>query len=720
MSSSELSIYSVAKNTSSQLFSRFSLRARFFALSFFLLFGSLGIVYVVVRPQYDQVLIDERVTIVSEQQNYAITSADRDIRNWFTITTYLTKIFSSRPVQFELALKDQIETHPDLIRISVVSLQTGDELEAQSSLFANRDYPISQSDWQPSRVDSSLSVAFFRDSSMTICATRLQTSLFDKPYLLTCYFNATDVFRRLLSLPLSEAAQTALFLDHHHALSLVASSPNYQPFSDLRVSLLSQTRIIEHDGMAYLMISSPFRTVSLHFLVFIPLDVILEPATRLMLFSLSFISVVLLISFVIGWIGSAQVTKPVQMLVDSVKPMQTLDFSKPIHPSSLPELRVLSLTIDSMRQTLDRYQKLNVEKIIFEEWKNKLLMRYSEDMIGIAGGDDRFTFQNKRFSELCKKLGFQNAPTREQFFGHHLVKIVKKSKTTEQVATFEMERYQSEIELAFKDLTESYRTQTIALYNSEKILMGSFIILHDLTQERELEKIKSETMNIIIHELRSPLNSVIGFSDLLLQPMDFDEQSKKEFITMIHESGNRLLKLVNRFLDVMRLESGRQEIVRTEVNLAFIVQMLIDSLRAQAQKKSVQFSFKYNTPIPAISASEDLMAEAIQNLMTNAIKYGDEHRTIDLELRADADQVIFSITDYGYGIPPEAQSKLFTKFYRVPNSKSSKEIGTGLGLAYVKEIVTRHGGTISLESNEQIGCRFTITLPLKTNEPVEV
>jgi signal transduction histidine kinase len=405
--------------------------------------------------------------------------------------------------------------------------------------------------------------------------------------------------------------------------------------------------------------------------------------------------------------------------VESVKPMQSLDFSKPIPPSSLPELRTLSLTIDSMRQTLDRYQRLNVEKIIFEEWKNKLLMTYSEDLIGIAGGDDRFTFQNKRFAELCKELGFQSAPTRDEFFRHHSVKILKRSKSTESIATFETERYQSELEITFGETIQAYRTQTIALFTSDKVLMGSFIILHDLTQERELEKIKAETMNIIVHELRSPLNSVIGFSDLLLQPMEFDEAQRKEFITLIHEGGNRLLRLVNRFLDVMRLESGRQEIVRQPVDLPNIVRYLMNSLQAQAQKKSINFSLKCSEPFPTIYASEDLMTEAIQNLMTNAIKYGGKNRTIEMELHADADTVRFSITDYGYGIPPEAQSKLFTKFYRVPNQKS-KEIGTGLGLAYVKEIVTRHGGTISLDSNPQIGCCFTITLPIKAPSAVEL
>lgn len=700
--------------------SRFSLRARFLLFVSLLLLGSLAVVYIFVRPQYDKVLIEERIALVSAQQHYAIAFAERDLSRWLGIAKYLSALFSSRPEHFDLALKDQIGTTPDLIRISVLSVQTGDELEAHNSLFPNQSYTIPPGAWQLSRTDSSISFAFHRDSSLYICALQLQTSLFSKPYVLTCYFDASEFIERLLSSSLSDYTQSAIFLNRHDSLLLCTSTSNFTFIPELQYPSVLKTQMADFSGKSYLMISSMFQIVPLHLLVLIPKEVITRPATNLMVFSTSFVIGVFLLSFVAAWVISTQVTKPVRRLVEAVKPMQSLDFSHEVPASPIPELRLLSQTLDSMRKTLDRYQKLNVEKIIFEEWKNKLLMTYSEDLIGIAGGDDRFTFQNKRFAELCKKLGFQTAPTREQFFHHHLLKVIKKSNTTEQIATFEMKRYQSEIELMFKDSMESYRVQTVALYNSEKVLMGSFIILHDLTQERELEKVKAETMNIIVHELRSPLNSVIGFSDLLLQPMDFDEASKKEFITMIHNSGNRLLKLVNRFLDVMRLESGQQEIVRTNVNLISIVQYLIDSLRAEAEKKSVRFAFKHDAQIPITQASEDLMIEAIQNLMTNAIKYGGPNRTIDLELHADEHQVIFSITDYGYGIPPKAQEKLFTKFYRVPHPHANKEIGTGLGLAYVKEIVTRHGGTISFESNPTIGCCFTISLPIKATTSTEL
>jgi hypothetical protein len=455
--------------------SRLSLRTRFFLLSSLLLFVSLVVVYAFVRPQYDQALLAERTTIVSEQQRYAIQAADRELSTWFSIAKYLATMFSTRPEQFETALRDQIGTHPNLIRISVLSLQTGDELEAQNSNFPNRDYPIAESDWQASLIDSSISVAFCRaDSAETVCAVRLNTSLLEKPYLLTCLFDASQLFRTLLSLPLSEETELALFLNRAPMPTLLASTSNFKLVSELSLSSLSESRLITHEGKAYLLMASPFQTVAMHFVTLIPREVILEPANRLMIFSLSFIGTVLVIMFVVGWVASAQVTKPVQELVDSVKPMQSLDFSQPVPPSSLPELRTLSLTIDSMRQTLDRYQKLNVEKIIFEEWKNKLLMTYSEDLIGIAGGDDRFTFQNKRFAELCHELGFQTAPTRDEFFRHRSVKIVKRSKSTESLATFEAERYQSELEITFGETVQAYRTQTVALYTAEKNF-GRFI-----------------------------------------------------------------------------------------------------------------------------------------------------------------------------------------------------------------------------------------------------
>ena len=120
--------------------------------------------------------------------------------------------------------------------------------------------------------------------------------------------------------------------------------------------------------------------------------------------------------------------------------------------------------------------------------------------------------------------------------------------------------------------------------------------------------------------------------------------------------------------------------------------------------------------IPSMGAKE-LIFDAVQNLVSNAVKYGDSERTIDLNLVKKDDNISISCTDYGYGLSIEDQQKVFDKFFRVKsNPKLAKEKGTGLGLAYVKEIMHRHGGDVTLESSDEIGCKFTLIFPLTVDK----
>jgi signal transduction histidine kinase len=165
-------------------------------------------------------------------------------------------------------------------------------------------------------------------------------------------------------------------------------------------------------------------------------------------------------------------------------------------------------------------------------------------------------------------------------------------------------------------------------------------------------------------------------------------------------------------LDISRLESRRIDHPKTPTNVVDIVTSVGESLKPQLLKKSLSIEYSMQPDLPDVPVAPDLFREAISNLVSNAIKYGGENRTIDVSLSATQTDILFSILDHGYGIPAEAQEKLFTKFYRVRAYESANEIGTGLGLAYVKEIVSFHGGTITLESNETIGCKFTMAFPI--------
>jgi signal transduction histidine kinase len=243
---------------------------------------------------------------------------------------------------------------------------------------------------------------------------------------------------------------------------------------------------------------------------------------------------------------------------------------------------------------------------------------------------------------------------------------------------------------------------------------GSLVVFHDLTTERQIDQMKTEMINVIVHELRNPLNSIMGFTSLMIDDPGLGEEERLHFLQIVHESSHNLNQLINRFLEIQRLELGKVNYPKQMTDLKLMLEFLVESQQPVAMKKAITFNVSIAPSLPEIYVSATLMREAYLNLISNAIKYGDENRSIDIELFLRDSSMIFMITDHGYGISAEDQKKLFTKFFRVmSNAKAAEQVGTGLGLAHVKSIVAFHQGTIQLESNPDIGCKFTLIIPIQ-------
>jgi len=228
-----------------------------------------------------------------------------------------------------------------------------------------------------------------------------------------------------------------------------------------------------------------------------------------------------------------------------------------------------------------------------------------------------------------------------------------------------------------------------------------------------VDQMKTDMINVIVHELRNRVATISMLSTFFAGHEAIEEGKREELIRLIVKNAEGLNILINRFLDIARLESRRVEYPKQMSDIVSIIRAEMEQQMPQFQAKSLKPELTVSGKIPLFVVVPDLISDAAANLISNAIKYGDEGRTIELSLSRKDESVAFSITDHGYGIPPEAQEKLFTKFYRVAvNQKAAKQVGTGLGLAYVKEIATYHNGSVSLESNPEIGCKFTMTLPI--------
>ncbi|MET3288401.1 UNVERIFIED_CONTAM: signal transduction histidine kinase/FixJ family two-component response regulator [Brevibacillus sp. OAP136] len=243
--------------------------------------------------------------------------------------------------------------------------------------------------------------------------------------------------------------------------------------------------------------------------------------------------------------------------------------------------------------------------------------------------------------------------------------------------------------------------------------LGTLLVHRDITREYEIDQMKSEFVSTVSHELRTPLASVLGFAELLLHKQLSPERQRK-YMQTIHQEATRLTNLINDFLDLQRMESGKQNYNMTPLNLIEIVKEAIELQRVNTRLH--RFVFEPKQPLIPITGDADKIRQVITNLLSNAVKYSPAGGPVEITCEEENGFVKLDVSDQGLGIPEESLPHLFTKFYRVDNSDRREIGGTGLGLAIVKEILGFHQGTIDVSTEFGRGSTFTVQLPLTPDE----
>lgn len=257
-------------------------------------------------------------------------------------------------------------------------------------------------------------------------------------------------------------------------------------------------------------------------------------------------------------------------------------------------------------------------------------------------------------------------------------------------------------------------TITPLIKNNEKI--GTLIILHDVTREKEIERIKSEFVTLSAHQLRTPL-SAIKWSLKMLLDEDLGKLTKeqREFIEKTYRSNERMIFLINDLLNITRIEEGRHIYQFLFCDFLEITQSVIDYYREEMEKKKIQFEFKKPTKkLPKILADGEKIKLVIENLLNNAIRYTFPGGKIVISINLLEKEVEFKIEDTGIGIPKDEQPRVFTKFFRGVNAIRLETEGSGLGLFVTKNIIEAHGGKIVFKSGEGKGSIFYFVLPIKS------
>lgn len=249
-----------------------------------------------------------------------------------------------------------------------------------------------------------------------------------------------------------------------------------------------------------------------------------------------------------------------------------------------------------------------------------------------------------------------------------------------------------------------------AVVMDEGRAQGQIFVFHEVTRLKQLENMRRDFVANVSHELRTPLSLIHGFSETLLDGAKTDPELTTRFLQKIDKQSQRLLFLIEDLLTISQLESGQVALNLQSVNLRELAQRVVEDLATRATERQCVLQNQIPESI-CVRADGARLQQVFFNLTENAIKYGKVQGSVVLSARDRAlGQVEVSVSDDGPGIPPEAQSRIFERFYRVDRARSRETGGTGLGLSIVKHIVQAHGGEVWLQSAPQKGSTFYFSL----------
>jgi two-component system phosphate regulon sensor histidine kinase PhoR len=241
-------------------------------------------------------------------------------------------------------------------------------------------------------------------------------------------------------------------------------------------------------------------------------------------------------------------------------------------------------------------------------------------------------------------------------------------------------------------------------------IRGVITVLHDITEIRRLEKMRSEFVANVSHELKTPVTSLKGFAETLLDGAMHDEEVLRSFLTIMLEESERLHRLIADILDLSKIEQHRLPLNPVKLDIVNLIHETVSTLREEVYKKNLVIELPEVENL-MMEADKDRLQQIILNLVANALAYTPEGGTITVDVKDIGQEVKLAVKDTGIGISKKDLPRIFERFYRVDKARSRQSGGTGLGLAIVKHLVESHHGRIKVESEEGKGTSFMITLP---------
>jgi len=411
-----------------------------------------------------------------------------------------------------------------------------------------------------------------------------------------------------------------------------------------------------------------------------------------------------LVTFLVAGVVSLLISKSFSSRVEHLQEFSRRvaqgDFRPILANPGGDSLEKLAVSLNETSTRLD----LTIRTLMAERNLSAAILGSMVEGVAVVDATDRLVFSNQAFAEI---LGLDAPPK----IGSALVETVRQPELIEAVGRVRRGEAAVHAEIVTGTLRQRFFAATASAVQTEASA-GAVLVLHDITDLRKLERVRRDFVANVSHEFKTPLTAIQGFAETLLAGAIDDPQNRIRFLQIILDHSRRLARLTDDLLELSKMDADRVDLELDRLSVSQFVQSCIETTQRSAAEKNLRVSVNLKTSLPDIAADRRRLAEVLQNLLDNAVQYTPSGGRITVSASSDGDEVEFTVSDTGIGIPKVDQPRIFERFYRVDVARSREVGGTGLGLSIAKHLVEAHGGRIWVESEVGQGSQFHFTVPV--------
>jgi two-component system phosphate regulon sensor histidine kinase PhoR len=413
---------------------------------------------------------------------------------------------------------------------------------------------------------------------------------------------------------------------------------------------------------------------------------------------LSALVVALLCALGMGWLSSHVLSRRVGAIADAAARYAAGDFSRPTGEHGRDELGLVARALDGTARDLGR----RLVELAEDRARMEAILAGMREGVLVFGPDGRILLANDAARTLLRAEDLD--------IGHHHLDVLRHPDVGELLAAaLDGQRPDG---LEFSPPRDPSRTVVArAAPVTAGGTRGVVLVLHDISDLRQADRMRRDFVANVSHELRTPLTAIRGYVEALLDEDPPDPAEARRFLEIIERQATRMERLVRDLLRLARLEAGQEPVERLPFRVETLVAGILTELESAIDERNQRVEWRVEAGAETLVSDPGKLHDAVKNLVENAVAYAPPGTQIAIEARREGDSIVLSVADHGPGIPDADLVRIFERFYRVDKARSRESGGTGLGLSIVKHLVSLLGGQVTAANRPSGGAVFEIRLP---------